>query len=74
MTDPMTVLSRKIDGRDVHRRQHRKSDGRDLLLYGYQANRLQPVEGDDLQTITGSELRWHPLRGDWSIYAAALGL
>lgn len=70
MIDPMTVLSRKIDGRDVHRRQHRKSDGRDLLLYGYQPNSLQPVEGEDLQTITGSELRWHPLRGDWSIYAA----
>ena len=70
MTDPMTMLSRKVDGRDIHRRQHRKSDGRDLFLYGYEPNTASRVEGEDLQTTAGSELRWHPLRGDWSIYAA----
>ena len=71
MTDPMTVLSRKIAGRDVHRRHHRKTDGRDLFLYGYDAHTSKRVEGEDLKTATGAELRWHPLRGDWSIYAAA---
>ncbi|MEO1020635.1 MAG: hypothetical protein AAFY56_23565, partial [Pseudomonadota bacterium] len=63
MTYPITTLSRKIAGRDVHRRHHRKSDGRDLFLYGYEANTSNRVEGEDLQTVTGAELRWHPLRG-----------
>lgn len=70
MTDPMTTLSRRVDGRDVHRRHHRKSDGRDLFLFGYEPHTLSRIDGADLQTITGSELRWHPLRGEWSIYAA----
>lgn len=70
MPDPLTVLSRRISGREIHRRHHQKTDGRDLFLYGYQPHDLPRIEGEDLQTITGSELRWHPLRGDWSIYAA----
>lgn len=71
MKDTKTVLRRTIAGRSVHRRHHRKSDGRDLFLYGYQPHTTSRLPGDDLQTLTGSELRWHPLRGDWSIYAAA---
>ncbi|MEM7329678.1 MAG: galactose-1-phosphate uridylyltransferase [Pseudomonadota bacterium] len=71
MKDSTTVLSRRISGRDVHKRHHRKSDGRNLFLFGYEPNRSARVEGEDLQTVTGSELRWHPLRGDWSIYAAS---
>ena len=71
MTDAMKVLERTVNGRAIHRRHHVKSDGRDLLLYGYHPHTLPRVEGEDLQTLTGSELRWHPLRGDWSIYAAA---
>ena len=70
MTDPMSVLSRRIDGRDVHRRHHVKADGRNLFLYGYDRHTDSRVQGEDLQTVTGSELRWHPLRGEWSIYAA----
>lgn len=70
MTDDKKVLSRRINGRAVHRRHHIKSDGRDLLLYGYAEHDLPRVPGEDLQTVAGSELRRHPLRGDWSIYAA----
>ena len=70
MTDPMRALSRQVSGRPVHRRHHRKTDGRDLFLYGYAPHVLPRVEGDDLETTTGSELRWHPLRGEWAIYAA----
>ena len=70
MTDDTTTLRRTIDGRDIFRRQHVKTDGRNLYLYGYQPHSLDRVEGEDLQTVTGSELRRHPLRGDWSVYAA----
>lgn len=70
MTDPINTLSRQVTGRDVHRRHHIKSDGRDLFLYGYAPHKLARVEGEDLQSVTGAELRFHPLRGDWSIYAA----
>lgn len=70
MPDDTTILSRTVRGRDIHRRQHVKADGRNLFLYGYQAHTLERVAGEDLQTVTGSELRRHPLRGDWSVYAA----
>ncbi len=70
MTDPTIVLNRQASGRDIHRRHHVKSDGRDLFLYGYMPHHAPRVSGDDLQAITESELRFHPLRGEWSIYAA----
>lgn len=70
MTDPMIVLPHLVAGKRVHRRHHRKTDGRDLFLFGYQPHDLPRAEGEDLQTLTGSELRWHPLREEWSIYAA----
>lgn len=70
MTDPIAVLTRSVSGRPIHRRHHRKSDGRDLFLYGYEPHTCSRIPGEDLQTLTGSELRWHPLRGEWAIYAA----
>lgn len=70
MMDDWKVLERGISGRDVHRRRHRKSDGRDLFLYGYDRHQAARVAGEDLQAVQGAELRRHPLRGDWSIYAA----
>ncbi|MCR9269317.1 MAG: hypothetical protein NXH72_04950 [Hyphomonadaceae bacterium] len=69
--DKMKVLTRQAGGHDIHRRHHIKSDGRNLFFYGYEPHTLPRVTGDDLQTVTGSELRFHPLRGDWAIYAAA---
>lgn len=70
LSDSWTVLERSVDGNEIHRRQHTKSDGRELYLYGYDSHRSPRVEGEDLQMVAGSELRRHPLRGDWSIYAA----
>lgn len=71
MTDAFSALKRTVSGRQIHRRHHVKTDGRDLFLYGYDEHRLDRVDGEDLQSLTGSELRWHPLRGEWAIYAAA---
>src|SRR6056297_2364596 len=70
MTDDMKTLARGIAGATVHRRHHIKADGRDLFLYGFQAHTLERVPGEDLDASIGAELRRHPLRGDWSIYAA----
>lgn len=70
MTDEMRTLERTANGRDIFRRHHVKSDGRDLFLYGYAPHTLPKVPGEDLEAVTGSELRRHPLRGDWAIYAA----
>ncbi|MEO9968662.1 MAG: galactose-1-phosphate uridylyltransferase [Hyphomonadaceae bacterium] len=70
MSQAATILTRDIAGAAVHRRHHKKSDGRDLFLYGYDAHDLPPIEGEGLDMSAGSELRRHPLRGTWSIYAA----
>lgn len=70
MTVSTKALARRVDGRLIHRRHHIKSDGRDLFLYGYAPHTQPRIAGEELQSITGSELRWHPLRGEWSIYAA----
>ncbi len=55
--------------RNFYRRHHKKADGRHLFLYGW-----APHEGaafpellDSVETQT--ELRFHPLRQDWNIYA-----
>lgn len=70
MSDTFSTLSRSIDGRAVYRRHHIKGDGRDLFLYGFEKSVTDRVPGEDLEMNAGAELRQHPLRGDWSIYAA----
>ena len=70
MTDSWNILERTVAGREVHRRHHKKTDGRDLFLFGFDQHQTARVPGEDLQSVEGSELRRHPLRGDWSIYAA----
>ncbi len=70
MSDPIGTLKRTIGGAAVHRRHHTKSDGRDLFLYGYAPHDLPPVAGEGLDMNAGAELRRHPLRKTWSIYAA----
>ncbi|WOI53292.1 hypothetical protein [Parvularcula sp. LCG005] len=58
------------DGRSFHRRDHQKADGRMLYLYGYDMPKGEP-RPDSLEGAgPGAELRWHPLRGEWSVYAA----
>lgn len=71
MPADLEVLTRKISGKPVHRRHHLKSDGRSLLLYGYAPHTGTILKGETLEMIAGAELRKHPLRGTWSIYAAA---
>lgn len=70
MGDISDQLDRSVSGRPVFRRHFDKGDGRDLFLYGYVPHMGEPVAGDLLDRTAGSELRQHPLRGDWSIYAA----
>lgn len=57
-------------GKAAHRRSFTKADGRMLHLYGRTAHSLpaQPQDSDDI--ATGGELRFHPLRGEWNVYAA----
>ncbi len=71
MTDDVScILPRSIRGAAIHKRHYVKQDGRDLFLYGYAAHTGARVAGEDLPIAAGAELRKHPLRGTWSIYAA----
>lgn len=56
--------------RKVYKRVFKKSDGRDLLLFGYEAHELEPLDEDVSEIAKGGELRWHPFRQEWNIYAA----
>ncbi len=69
MSDPIS-LARSIGGRPTYRRDFLKADGRMLRLYGRQPHALDPLPqtADDL--AQGGELRLHPLRGEWNVYAA----
>ncbi len=58
-------------GQSVYRRRHVKTDGRDVYLYGYSPPDREPVTEELLAAANSAELRWHPLRKEWSIYAAA---
>lgn len=69
--DVSCILPRSVRGAAIHKRHHLKQDGRDLFLYGYADHTLDRVPGEDLSMVTGSQLRKHPLRGTWSVYAAA---
>ncbi|MCG8443240.1 MAG: hypothetical protein MI723_15670, partial [Caulobacterales bacterium] len=64
-------FARTGDGRPVYRRRHPKRDGREVLLYGYARPDSAPVS-EGLDAAAGAaELRWHPLRQEWNVYAAA---
>jgi len=69
MTDTLAHIRHKTEGRTVHRRHFVKRDGRDLFLYGYEPHSLTPLHEDDGAVAKGGELRYHPLRGEWNIYA-----
>lgn len=54
----------------VHRRVLQKPDGRELVLYSREP--LEPVLEVPQAGAAGpraSHLRWHPLRGEWVVYA-----
>ena len=65
-----TALSRALGGKTVYRRNHRKADGRMLQLYGHAPHEgaLQSESADPI--AQGGEIRHHPLRDEWNVYAA----
>ena len=70
MADPVLRLGETVDGRGVFRRRHVKSDGRELFLYGYAPHEGAAIAEPEAPGPTGGEWRWHPLRGEWNLYAA----
>ncbi|GHA84809.1 galactose-1-phosphate uridylyltransferase [Algimonas arctica] len=61
---PMPMLSEPI-----YRRDFQKRDGRWLQLYGLKPHDLPPLHEDDFAVAKGGELRYHPLRREWNVYA-----
>lgn len=69
MTDHAELLETPVSGA-VHKRSFAKADGRMLYLYGREPHTLHPQPQDTDDIATGGELRFHPLRAEWNIYAA----
>ena len=67
--DNSLILPRTISGKAVHRRQFTKLDGRDIFLYGLKSHTEMPLRQEDGEVAKGGELRWHPLRQEWNVYA-----
>jgi len=65
-TNPLSVMAA---GRTVYRRHFTKRDGRPLFLYGYEAHSEAALPQEDAEVAKGGELRWHPLRREWNVYA-----
>ena len=68
--DTIGVIETDVPGGPVLRRSFRKVDGRMLYLYGREPHALPVMQQQDDAIATGGELRRHPLRGEWNIYAA----
>jgi len=58
-----------IAGRPIYRRIFTKADGRPLHLYGYKPHDEPPLPETGGEVAKGGELRWHPLRREWNVYA-----
>ncbi|MEP2735839.1 MAG: galactose-1-phosphate uridylyltransferase [Erythrobacter sp.] len=69
MSDPVKLTS-DIGGKPVYRRDFIKADGRSLRLYGRAPHDEEPLHQSDEEIAQGGELRFHPLRGEWNVYAA----
>jgi len=70
MTDTLEHIGPETLSRTIHRRRFVKRDGRDLFLYGYEPHTLTPLPETNGHVAKGGELRYHPLRDEWNIYAA----
>lgn len=55
----------------LHKQTFKKSDGRSLILYGRDPISVSPVPLPPVEPRPEptSHFRWHPLRGEWVIYA-----
>ena len=71
MKPTVTSFARSSDGRSLYKGAHVKADGRAVTLYGYVPPDATPVNEGLQAEPTAPELRWHPLRGEWNIYAGA---
>lgn len=60
----------RVAGLRIYRRHHEKADGRDLFLYGFEPHHAPPTLEDNNDIAKGGEMRWHPFRREWNIYAA----
>lgn len=63
-------LSRALGGDPIYRRDHRKADGRMLHLYGRKQHDLELQSESADPVAQGGEIRHHPLRQEWNVYAA----
>ncbi len=70
MRDNLETLKLKVSDQSIYRRHYKKRDGRDLFLYGYAPHIAPPLEEELSELTKGGELRHHPLRDEWNIYAA----
>ena len=70
MTDTHDILAAAVAGQPVYRRTFRKADGRMLRLYGLSRHGEAPQAQDSDTIAKGGELRFHPLRQEWNVYAA----
>jgi len=69
MTDTIDKLQTTASGQAIYRRTFEKADGRPLRLYGYTPHSETPLLEDGGEVAKGGELRWHPLRREWNVYA-----
>jgi len=69
MTDILEHIQRKSETPAIYRRHFIKRDGRDLFLYGYNKHTLAPLPEEGGEVAKGGELRYHPLRAEWNVYA-----
>ncbi len=53
-----------------HKRVFQKQDGRLLWLYGENEHSLTPLPEGEGAPQAAPQLRWHPLRREWVVYAA----
>ena len=69
LTDAHDILLSKPSGQSIYRRTFQKADGRPLRLYGYAPHKGAALPEDGGDVAKGGELRWHPLRREWNVYA-----
>lgn len=67
MSQPLPIATPA--GRAVYRRDFTKADGRPLRLYGYAPHTQAPLPETGGDVAKGGELRFHPLRREWNLYA-----
>jgi UDPglucose--hexose-1-phosphate uridylyltransferase len=69
MTD-LYRLARSIKNTSIWCRKHIKLDGRALYLYADSPPNLPPLVEESSELPKGGEIRYHPLRNEWNVYAS----